>query len=241
MDNLFADQQPDDRTEILNKWKDKSAEELLNAKIESDLYIRTLEKQKDELRQDYIRAQENAQASANLQDLIDRLNTQTPPQTPTPPLNENTAQYDPEEARKIARMEIAEAKLREQENANLSQVHNKLREKFGANTASLLREQANTLGLSDKDVNELAKKSPEAFFRMMGLQDQPRENNFMAPPRNGLRNDSFAPKVQKRDWTFYQNLKKENPSLYWEPKTQYQMHQDSQKLGDAFETGDFNA
>lgn len=241
MDNLFADQQPDDRTEILNKWKDKSAEELLNAKIESDLYIRTLEKQKDELRQDYIRAQENAQASANLQDLIDRLNTQTPSQTPTPTPNENTAQYDPEEARKIARMEIAEAKLREQENANLSQVHNKLREKFGANTAALLREQANTLGLSDKDVNELAKKSPEAFFRMMGLQDQPRENNFMAPPRNDLRNDHFSPRQQKRDWAFYQDMKKNNPTQYWNPKTQVQMHKDAGMLGDAFETGDFNA
>ena len=39
-----------ERDEITAKWKDKPQDELLKAKVESDLYIKTLERQKDELR-----------------------------------------------------------------------------------------------------------------------------------------------------------------------------------------------
>jgi hypothetical protein len=240
--NLFEPtDQPgiNEREELLAKWKDKPADELLNAKIESDLYIRTLERQKDELRQDYIKAQEDIQARANLQELIDKLNQKQEPD-PVTPKDEKTATYDPKEIEQLVLNKIEENKLREKEQQNYLQVQNKLKERFGSHTANILREQAITLGLSDSDVNDLARKSPEAFFRIMGLQDRP-SDPYNAPPRSDIRNDHFAPRIQKRTWSYYQDMKTKNPKQYWDPKTQVQMHKDADSLGDAFEDGDFKA
>lgn len=236
-----ADQGADLRVELENKWKEKTPEELLKAKIDSDLYIKTLEKQKDEMRNDVLRLNEELSARTNLQDLIDRLNQQQQSPDPAPRVEDQSAKgLAPEDVERLVLAKIEQSKLAEKENDNLSRVHSKLKERFGDNTARILKEQANTLGLSNDDVNALARKSPEAFFRLMGLNERPRED-FMAPPRNDRRNDNFAPTTEKRTWTWYQNLKRTNPTLYFDPKTQVQMHRDAASLGNSFEDGDFTA
>ena len=116
---------------------------------------------------------------------------------------------------------------------NFGKVEAKLKEKLGPNYAASLKDQYNQLGLSNDEMNSLAKKSPEAFFRMLGLNDQSR-NDYTGAPRNSMRNDSFAPKTVKRDYAYYQELKKTNPMLYLDPKIAVQMEKDAQELGAAF-------
>lgn len=239
MTDLFTPDQADERSAIIAKWKDKPAEELLSAKAESDLYIKTLERQKDEQRNDLLRLTEELNKRNNLADLIDQLNkhqTSLPPQTPSEN-TEKTVSPDEIEQRILSKIEMN--KLREIQDKNLTQVQNKLRERFGQHTAEILREQTQTLGLTEEYVNNLAKTSPEAFFRLMGL-DQTRDTTNIAPPRSERRNDSFIPKTQKRTWSWYQDLKVKNPAEYWAPKTQLQMHKDAETLGAAFEDGDFS-
>ena len=40
---------------------------------------------------------------------------------------------------------------------------------------------------------------------------------------------------QGRNWAYYENLRKTDPAKYWHPRTQVQMHRDSDALGKAFE------
>jgi hypothetical protein len=77
-------------------------------------------------------------------------------------------------------------------------------------------------------------KSPEAFFRVMGLERRKPSDPFQAPPQQRAANDNFAPKVQRRDWNYYQELKKTNPLMYLDPKISVQMEKDAQELGAAF-------
>lgn len=238
MDDLFTPDQANDltlRDQLTQKWKEKFPEappELIEAKVESDVYIKTIERQKDELRSDFLKAQEEIQARANLQELIDRLNQQATPAAITPKPEEKPLQ-NPVDFDKLFEQKFEAKKLADREIENFNRVQNKLRERFGNSAGSVLQEQAQTLGLSKEDVNSLAKKSPDAFFRMLGL-DQQKEDLFMAPPRSNVRSDHFAPKATKRDWNYYQDLKKKNPTEYWAPKTQLQMHRDADALGDAF-------
>lgn len=238
MNDLFQPDQADERTTILNKWKDKPVEELLAAKAESDLYIKTLEKQKDEQRNDLLRLTEELNKRNNLAELIDQLNrqqTSLPPQSPS----ENTEKpVSPDEIEQRILSKIEHNKIKEIQDKNLSQVQNKLKERFGQHTADVLREQTQSLGLTEEYVNNLAKTSPEAFFRMMGL-DQQRDSTNIAPPRSEMRNDNFMPRSTKRTWSWYQDLKAKNPAEYWSPKTQLQMHKDAETLGNAFEDGDY--
>lgn len=237
MTDLFNVQDPDEaslRDELTKKWKDKPLEELLKAKVESDLYVKTLERQKDELREDFMKAQEEIQKGKSMESLIDQLNRrQDPPAIPPQKPEEKTNALDVNEIEKLFEQKFEQKRISDIENRNFTDVQNKLKERFGSNASSVLQEQASNLGLSKEDVNSLAKKSPEAFFRMMGLDNQ-KKDLFMALPRNDVRNDNFRPNVEKRDWNFYQNMKAKNPKEYWAPKTQLQMHRDADALGDAF-------
>lgn len=222
------------RDEFTNKWKDKSAEELLKAKVESDLHIKTLEREKAEMYEMYKQVFEENKTKASINDLLDQWKKEKETQVAAPSANEvKVPELDLTKVKQTASETYAEMRRREREEENFSRVQTKLQERFGSNYASILKDQYNQLGLSNEDMNALAVKSPEAYFRMLGLNDQPRDS-YQAPPRTNQRNDSFAPKVQKRDYAYYAELKKTNPLLYLDPKISAQMERDMMELGPAF-------
>jgi hypothetical protein len=230
-----ADQTPDERDELLNKWKDKPQEEVLKAKVEADLHIKALEREKAELREMYLSQREELLAKAKFEELIDQMKS---PTTNLPvantPAKEVEKPYDPKDIETLFDQKLSAYERQKTEAENFNRVQSKLMDKYGSNYASVLKDQQNSLGLSVEEINGLAKKSPEAFFRMMGLNDAPKNSTYQAPPRTNQRNDSYAPKVQVRDYNYYQELKKTNPKLYLDPKISLQMERDAQELGDRF-------
>jgi hypothetical protein len=241
LDNTGNDQ--NERDEILNKWKDKTPEELLKAKVESDLYIKTLERQKDEFRNDFLKMSEESKAQAKLQDLIDRLERRENTNDNTPTTREEHVEkptFDRTELESLISTKIQETEMNKKKSDNFRMVQSKLKEEFGDNFQPVLQERMNQLGLTTEEINNLAMRSPTAFYNMIGMgQQRQGGEDFQSPPRNTQRSDSFSPKSPKRSWSFYQNMKKTDPKTYWDPKTQVQMHKDSSTLGDAFEDGDF--
>lgn len=215
------------REEYTNKWKDKPVEELLKAKVDADLFIETLTKRQDDLSKDYLEMKKNVDAQASLQELVDKLNQKTTSNSETPPAKEGTEPKGIDE--NTVRNLIAENKRLERQTNNANFVQTKLKERFGNSYQDVLRDT----GLSQKQINEIAADSPEAIFRLVGLNNDSKET-FQAPPQSAQR-PSFAPKGQpKRDWNFYQEMKKTNPKIYLDPKIAVQMHNDAIELGEAF-------
>ncbi len=222
--------------------KFKSPEELAKGKATADHYIKTLETKLDELRNDYLAEKANSTATAKLQELIDQYEKKQLASNDTPLVNEvkNQPQFDPSMLDELVTKKIQETDRFKTEQSNYNTVQNKLKEQFGSNYGTVVKEQADTLGLTGDEVEAWARKSPEAFFRIMGL-NQPKQETFQAPPRSAQRNDNFAPQgAQKRTWSYYQNMKKTNPALYHDPKINVQMEKDALELGSAFEDGDFH-
>lgn len=244
-DNLpVLDENTDYFSELVGenkKFKDEKA--LAKGKYEADMYVKTLEQKLDEMRADYEEARKQNMAGARLEELIDRLNKSSNSDSemnPNAKEDENPQNtVKPEDIEKIITSKMQEAKLREKEDANFNTVQAKLRERYGNNFANVLEQQRQTLGLDIEDINALARKSPAAFFRTMQL-DQPQQDGFQSPPRSQIRNDNFLPNVQKRTWSWYQDLKKKDRNLYYAPKTIGQMHRDHAELGKEFEDGDYN-
>lgn len=222
--------------------KFKDAQALAKGKAEADLYVKTLEQKLDEMRGDYEEARKQNMAGARLEELITKLNSKQSDSETNPPAKdeENTPQFKPEDIEKIVLSKIEDAKRQDRDNNNLRIVEAKLKERYGQNSTSILEHQSQTLGLTQDDVNALAKKSPEAFFRTFGL-DQQQQDSFQSPPRNQIRNDSFSPNVPKRTWSYYQDIKKKDKALYYSPKIIAQMHRDHAELGQTFEDGDYNS
>jgi hypothetical protein len=219
------------REELLNKWKDKPVEEILKAKVEADLFINTLTKRTDDLSKDYLAMKQQLDATASLQELRDQIVSKATSNSDLPNANEGnesqkTAPVDLEKEFKnlYERTRSAERQLE-----NTNKVMSTLKERFGNNFQEVLRDT----GLSDNRIREIAAESPEAIYRLVGI-DNDRRETFQAPPRSAER-PSFAPKGQpKRDWNYYQEMKKTNPKLYLDPKIAVQMHNDAIALGDAF-------
>lgn len=220
--------------------KFKSNEDLAKGKAEADRFIEVLTREKAELRNDYLKLREEAATQAKLQDLIDRLeknpNRNSDDSNIPPEDKRETPSYDPKEVQSLVQKTILETDKLKKETENFNFVHGKLREQFGNSVNNVLQERMNTLGLSDEDITSLAKKSPQAFFNTLGIQQQG-QNDFQTPPRSSQRSDNFSPNAKKRTLSYYEELKKTNPRMYLDPKIAVQMDKDAQELGkDFFDT-----
>lgn len=235
-DSLLDDTTPTSLTKesVIEKWKDKPHEELLAAKAESDLFIHNITARFDDLKKDYLELKGQQQTGAQLQALIDKLDAKdvnTAPNTQEEPAIQPGIK--PEDVTALVQQEIAKNQRTTQQQQNFNEMQAKLRENFGDNYQDSYKQRLDTLGLSKDFADELAKNYPTAFMRTFGLDAQPQQTSQNLP-RSSVRQTSFAPSAQKRDWNYYQNLKKTNPRLYLDPKIAVQMHDDAVALGDAF-------
>lgn len=225
-----------ERDAIIAKWKDKPQEELLAAKAESDLYIKTLTARLDDLKKDYLDVREQHQAGTQLKELIDRLEKAPKPGqevTPDTQREEVPPALKPEDIETLVNQKLSEHQRSLKQQENFMSVQAKLREQLGENYQDVYKQRLDSLGLTKEFADDLAKNYPTAFMNTFGL-NQTKQNDNVNLPRSSVRPSSFAPHVQKRDWNYYQELKKTNPRLYLDPKIGVQMHDDAIALGDDF-------
>ena len=253
-DNLLDQNSGDNETIDTNKnylqdlvgegKKFRSPEELARGKAESDLYIKHLERGRDELREDYLKLREESVARQKLEELIGQLESKT--QQPTssaetqkPDEKNIQPQWDSKQIESLVSSKIQEHELTRKQEQNFNQVRSKLQERFGNNYQSVLKTQIDSLGLTEDFVNDLARKHPTVLFKTLGLDTPVQRENFQTPPRSDQSSSSFSPQTSKRTWNYYQNMKKAEPKVYWDPKTQVQMMHDSVALGEDFKDGDY--
>jgi hypothetical protein len=225
--------------------KFKTPEEFARGKYESDTYIRFLEKGRDELRDDYLKLKTEYDSRAKLEEIVTKLTTQQQLASSEHTLNAKEEvkqpQYDPKEIESLVSSKIQEHELTRRQEDNFNVVRNKLQQRYGQNYKDAVKQQIDELGITESDLNEMARKQPKVLIRTLGLDQEAPKEDFQAPPRSQQRSDNFAPSTQKRTWAFYEKLRKEDSNLYYSPKTQVQMHQDHANLGKEFEDGTWRA
>ena len=228
---------PDTKFIDLMPENQRDPEALAKKAYHGDLHIKMLEKRMDELRTDYLKEREDNQTRAKLEDLIKVLETKQLTSSEQPLAKEVTEKptMDLNELDRIvsAKLQERETLRKQEENANI--VRSKLKERYGDNYTSVVKEQIKTLDLTEDDFNALARRSPNALLKSLGA-DQKSEG-YQGPPRTS---NSFRPQTEKkRTWAYYQELKKSDPKAYHDPKTLIQMERDALELGAEFEDGDF--
>ncbi len=243
-DSLLQDQDnnnnnDEDRATLAAKWTDKSKEDVIAAKVESDLYIKSQLARFDDLKKDYLALREETQAKDQLKDLIDRLEKPKDNNVDTSSQHQSERQdqpsFKPEDIEKLISEKMTQREQENKHSQNFNMVKAKLKEQFGENFGTTLKQRMDTLGLSQEFADDLARKHPNVFLKTFGVDEaQSRQDNSVAPPRSQQRQTSFAPNSPKRDWNYYQELKKTNPYLYLDPKIAVQMHDDAIALGKDF-------
>lgn len=223
----------------LSKWvgdgkKYANPDDLAKAYTHADTFIGNLKNENEELRKEL----EKRLAAEEL--LAKARNTPVPPANPPPanqpndvkPLSENDLV---EKIRAVQR----EDQERKAATSNIETVAQRLADHYGdpdkANAA--IKAKATELGVSVDFLKSVAAQSPKAFFNQFGLDQE-------AKPQPGARQEVNAAALAAQvkvsgaskpgTYEFYKTLRKENPSLYFSPTIQNQMHKDALEKGDAF-------
>lgn len=213
---------------------------IAKGKVEGDMYVDHLKQRFDEYRLDTAALREQYNAGPKVSELINQLTQRQPPAEVNHVVPQAQPEEDANKLRDLFRAEILASKQADREQENLSSVERRLSEHYGPNYSSALKQQVENLGLTPDFINDLAKRSPQALFKTLGLDGQRQDTNFQAPLQSSQRQDPFSPMANKRTWAYYQKMRKDNPQVYRDPKTHNQMMKDALELGEAFEDGDYH-
>ena len=209
----------------------KDPQVLAKSKLESDNYIKQLESQLTELRSELSKEEASKKLLAELQG-----RRQDPNATPAPKQGEtNPSDTKPVLSEDVIQRLVEETlSKREQTNTaaqNTKMVQDQLQQKYGTEAKAHVEKKAQELGMSFDRLSALAAESPTAFMTLIG---EPKPE--FKPPVSGTINTAAGNfnNPTERNWEYYQNLRRTNKQLYFNPKTQQQMLQDKIRLGDRF-------
>lgn len=214
--------------------KFKTAEDLAKAYANADTHI-------GELRTDLQSTREFI--SEELRKLAEQRNA-APPANPNPETGSNPnpapaapsgAEVEDLDTRIAKALETRDTVQRFQKNASI--VQDVLVEQLGGvkEAAEAVIKKAVELGLEPSDMKELAAKSPKAFLATMGISEtKPTSHSTPAPASDVNVHNINAGNPKPNTYAYFEEIRKSDPKLYWNPKTQSAMHKAAQDMGEAF-------
>lgn len=248
MTNLFeAPKTPGENTPIENAYetlvgegkKFKTNEDLAKGKLESDRFVGQLQSELAGLRQELSTRQ-------TLEQLIDKFNSRENHQG-NQENNQNSngddgnKSFSEADLNRLVEEKFNSAERARVHNANIETVRKALEESFGNDYVTHLKAKATELGVTEEYLQNMAKETPKAFLKLVeanGASGATRvQNNLFSPP-TGLQNPNkstsgFSPTGTPKK-SYYDELKRKNPSEYWSPAIQNKMHKDAITLGEQF-------
>lgn len=216
---------------VAEKFKNEQGEldiaKLAKAKLDADLHIKNLETEANELRGE-------VKTRIGLEEFLTKMGNQPPKSEPNTQGNQSPPnEPTPVDIEKLIDEHLTKAETNRTKQGNLNTVNSKLNEIWGDDAPSKFHATANELGLSVKDLQEIAERSPEAFFRVTNIKDTNGTPSVGSLPRSSTGISADGPTGARND-KYYRALKKSNPNLYFSAKTQVQMHQDAAAMGEKF-------
>ena len=213
-------------------WKDP--EVLAKGKLEADGYIKNLEEQLGQMREDLKKQEYQAQILDQLQNKatestavkpeVSNNNGSTTEGNTNPTLSE-------EDLKSLVEQTLNQREIDSTVSNNLKLVDEELEKSYGTEAQAKIQEKAQELGMSMERIKEIAAESPNAFFALIG---EPKKT-FSPMVQGSVRTEGVNMQASaERDWSYYQKLRRENRNLYYTPKIQQQLMEDKSRLGSKF-------
>jgi hypothetical protein len=207
-------------------------EALAKGKYEADKFVKNLERQNAELREDL----EKTAKLDELMELVRKQNESVVQPVTTPvvdPSDTSSDQMTPEALKALVEKHVTERETAAKQEKNIAEANRMMEEKFGDTAGRVLVSRAAEVGMAVDDVKQLASQNPKAFAKLMGLDGDNKT------PTGGLvggtvRSESVVSNATARNAAYYKKLRKENKGAYYNPKVQTQMIKDAEDLGAAF-------
>ena len=214
-----------------DNWKDP--EVLAKGKLEADGYIKNLEDQLTQMREDLKKQEYKSEVLEQLQSKAAE-NTAASngvPNSSNTETQNTSGTFSEEDLKSLVEKTLGQRELEAKVQGNLQLVDKELEGSFGTEAKAQIEKKATELGMSVDRLRDIAAESPNAFFALIG------ENKRPAKPMvsGSVRTEGVAMQPStERNFEYYQNLRRENRNLYYSAKTQQQMFEDKARLGDKF-------
>lgn len=238
--NPQQDNQPSDFVSQIVKekgeqWSDPQV--LAKGYTSAQEYIKDLERQTAELRQDL---DKQNYSETLLQELR---SGQAQPSTGEPESGagqqdsgaserNTTSTFSEDDLKKLINQTLTQTEQDNSRKQNLEKADQRLTELFGTEVEAEMNKRSREVGMSREQLINIASESPTAFFRLIGEQ-RPQTSN---PVARGTLNTAagFNDRTPERDWSYYQQMRREKPSQYYRPEIQRQLLEDKLRMGDSF-------
>lgn len=168
-------------TDETGKPKYASVEAALKALANAQVHIKTIETENSQLREATTKAK-------TLEDILKAIKpaeaapvVETP--APTKPVEVDIAG--------LVAQTVLGLEVQKTEQANIQSVVERAKQAYGENANTSFYTKAAELGFDKAGINELAKKNPNAVFKLLGLEDKAPAN----VPKGSIRSDAFLEKA----------------------------------------------
>lgn len=240
MTNLFDNETTvsfDDLVGDGKKYADKEA--AAKAIAEKDRFIEQLKQEAAEAREAARQARDKAAETANLQAFKDRMDELDRKYSTLSPegRNQPSPAREPEPQVDIAERVAAEVqRLSAQEKAASAAraTEAKLLEVLGPDYKTVVKQRAQELGVGINFLNEAALVGPQVVLNLLGIDGTRKAPEQVAPPPTRHNAASFVPNTGVKNYSYYKQMAKENPTLYNTPAIQLEEMKEAVRLGADF-------
>ena len=212
-------------------WKDP--EVLAKGKLEADGYIKNLEDQLSQMREDLKKQEYKNEVLDQLQSKAAETTAASngEPNNSSTEEQNTTANLSEEDLKSLVEQTLSQREKNALIQSNLELVDKELEGSFGTEAKAQIEKKAAELGMSIDRLRDIAAESPNAFFALIG--EPKKVNNPLVT--GSVRTEGVNMQASaERDWNYYQKLRRENRNLYYTPKVQQQLMDDKARLGDKF-------
>jgi hypothetical protein len=209
------------------KWSDP--EVIAKGKVEADAYIEALKREIEQLKTLATQNNKVDELIAKIeQKAAQPISATQSGQGRTEETNTKSG-ISENEIQSLVEKALTERERNQSAKQNIAEVDSRLNEMYGTEAVKVVQGKAKELGLSLARLQEIASESPSAFLQLIG--EKP--SDFKPMVSGTIRTEAVTAQTPgTRNNAWYQKLRKENPSLFH--KSQQQMLQDRQRLGDKF-------
>lgn len=210
--------------------KFSDAEALAKGKLEADNYIEQLKAQLAEV-------EAKVRGEENLEQMLAKIAEKQKPTQSDPVVEANQpakpAMTDDELAAKVRAM-LEDKDRQTVITNNVTEVANRLVDVYGSEAAAneYVRKRAQELGVSVEFLQDVAARSPKAFYETVRVEAPSSSAGPTKGDVNAQALQKHSPGVKPNTYRWYQELRRSDPAAY--SKMQLQMHNDALKNPDAF-------
>lgn len=208
--------------------KFKTTQDLAKGKLEADRYIHELKAKIDSLTKE-------VNTRSSLEDFKVALEEMKKPHqgveySDEPEPSTQKSETSLTQLESLVESLLSKKEQQSQKERNTNRVLKVLEENFGGKASEVITTKARSLGMSVKDLQDLAQRAPQAFFSLVGATEgQQRPSLKGNVPTSTMISEGLGTGVRSK--SYYDKLKVSNPKLYNDPRTTSQMISDMKKLG----------